>query len=170
MSVTFSSDCPSEFTFTEEHCLCAQMAEGWMHGATPEALRAEADPNCTQCKGTGIESVRSNDAPYVNWNEGNAAALFGVLGMAFESIGQASVAECRRAIIRARSRRSLDAFVRPEERVYGRPVERDGVVELRPLRVLSGGLDVDGIAERIEQFERFVQESVSRGATTILWS
>lgn len=170
MSVTFYSDCPTEFTLEEEHCLCAQMVEGWMHGATPEALRAEADPNCAQCKGTGVEVVRRTNGPFVNWNEGNARSLFGALGIPFEPIGEVTLPEARRAVIRARARTSLDAFTRPEERVYGRPVERDGVVELRQLRVFGMGLSVEGIGERLERFEAFLREATERGATKISWA
>src|SRR6185369_8863545 len=75
MSTTFSSDCAATMGSKQEHCLCAQMAEGFMRDATPEALREAADPACPACGGSGVETVETSDRPEMNLASGNARLL-----------------------------------------------------------------------------------------------
>lgn len=177
MSVTFHSNATLEtLSVKTEACLCAQGSELWtmdLTGASEETLedlRAHADPECHTCKGTGVESRQDSDKPYVNWCNGNAVVMIRVLGLRGAEHGDASIAEARRAVIRATSRSDLSAYARPDEHVYGQPrTDENGTIELRPLRVVSQGLDAGDIKERIEQFAEFVEESARRGATRIWW-
>ena len=122
-----------------------------------------------------------DDPCFVNWCNGNAGILFDLLGLgrgssspAFEGDlhGEAPLADVRRAIVRARA--TLDrrgpALARPEVTLYGAPrVLPDRTVELRPLRLLSMGLDVEGMRTRLDAFERCVNALTERGATHITW-
>jgi len=178
MSITFYSNATEFRTYTDESpCLCVQNAESFiaaMSGDLSEPVRADlqanADPTCHICKGTGIEVNELDDRPEINWANDNARAILGALGVAFDECGDLSVADARRALMRARSRGDLSPFTRPEEVVHGRPrANEDGSVELRPVRSWGGALNAAGIRDRVEQFARFVEESATRGATTILW-
>jgi hypothetical protein len=54
---------------------------------------------------------------------------------------------------------------------YGPPRENgDGTIELRPGRVWSTGLDVEGMRVRLAAFERAIHELARRGATHITWA
>jgi hypothetical protein len=100
-------------------------------------------------------------------------AILDLLGLANdELLGEATLPEFRRALIRARStfdRRAV-AFVEPTRVETGRPAERDGVVELRPVRVVWGGIDIEGLDRRLALLEEFAVAAVSAGATEIVWS
>lgn len=177
MSITFNSNATLEtLTVKTEACLCAQGSELWtmnLTGASEETLcdlRAHADPACPMCKGTGVENRDDSDKPYVNWCNGNAYTMLKVLGLRGADGGSVAIAEARRAVIRATSRSDLNAYARPDECLYGAPrADENGAIELRPLRVVSMGLDVEAIQERITQFAEFVEESARRGATRIWW-
>jgi hypothetical protein len=170
MSITFYSDAPETTTLVKEHCLCAQMAEGFMGDATPEALRAAANPRCAQCGGSGVEEVPQTDGERLNFANANGIALLRALRLGMAYTGDITIAEARRAIIRARAG-SLEPFVRLEEKLIGKPVVRaDGAIEARPVRMHSAGLDVDGLKSRLDAFEAFVGASEARGAKMIHWS
>jgi hypothetical protein len=107
-----------------------------------------------------------------NWNVGNARALLGLLGLDSEDlVGEAGLPELRRALLAARARfdRRAPAFVRPERVEFGAPRDLDGVVELRPLRLLEGGLDLDGIRRRLRELADFVEAAADLGADAISW-
>lgn len=177
MSYTFSSDAAATTSTKEEPCLCAQMAEcfgeAFDYGITQAhraELAAEAQDGCPMCKGTGVESVEESDLPELNLANLNASALLGSLALVNDFGGQVSVADARRAVMRARARKSLSAFEFSSETVHGAPrTNEDGSIELRPLRVQGFGLDSEGLKGRIEQFASFVEESASRGATVVFW-
>ena len=110
-------------------------------------------------------------------NVGNAAALWPLLGLPLEDGhvspgGEVSLAEARRAVMRARARFETAApkLVRPPEVEHGAPCLReDGTVELRPLRAVWFGLDEDGLAWRLERFGEFIEAVAERGATHVAW-
>lgn len=108
-----------------------------------------------------------------NWNVGNARALLGLLGLDSEDLcGEATLPELRRALLGARARfdRRAPAFVREERVEYGAPREdEDGVVEMRPLRLFEGGLDLAGIRRRLEELAEFVEAAAALGADLIAW-
>lgn len=176
MSYTFSSDASATTSTKEEPCLCAQMAEcfgeAFDNGVEGHrsALATEAQEGCPTCKGTGVESVEESDRPELNLANLNATALLSALALANDFGGQVSLADARRAVMRARARKSLAPFGFASEAVHGAPrTNEDGSIELRPLRVHSFGLDADGLKDRVERFASFVEESASRGATVIFW-
>jgi hypothetical protein len=64
----------------------------------------------------------------------------------------------------------LTHLVREEETVYGPPrTDEDGTVQLRPLRVFSRGLSLQGLNDRITAFAALVQDAAEAGATRINW-
>jgi hypothetical protein len=124
--------------------------------------------------GTFSARVEVPDWPFggPHWNAGNARALLGLLGLANEELcGEATLPELRRALLAARARfdRRAPEFVREERVEYGAPREVDGVVELRPLRLLEGGLDLAGIRTRLEELAEFVEAAAALGADAVSW-
>jgi hypothetical protein len=117
-----------------------------------------------------------NDPRGVNWCNGNAVILLDLLGLEGDEngslYGEVTVADARRAILRARA--TLDrrgpALERAPTVSYGAPrLADDGTIELRPIRSWSSGLDVAGMRTRVDAFERCVNALVERGATHITW-
>jgi hypothetical protein len=180
MSVNFHSNVTNPTTTeASSPCLCAQMAEsfcGAMDGDLSDAvradLRANANPTCPICHGTGVEVREESDAPTLNLASGNARLLLEALGLAHPDLwGDLPVPEARRAIMLARSRSDLTPFTRELEVTYGAPrTNEDGSVELRPLRSFGREVDVERMTSYIERFAAFVETSVSRGATIITWN
>lgn len=86
--------------------------------------------------------------------------------------GSRSILECRLAITRATS--AFDArapkLTFEDETVYGAPREVNGVVVLRPIRVMLTGLDAEGLRSRLERFARLVDYLAEQGATHVHWS
>lgn len=107
----------------------------------------------------------SEDAAYLNLNFGNAYALLGLLGLDPGQDylhGDATLPDCRRAIMRARATFERRA---PEHTREGSDTKRPGKA-----RVISGSLDEDGLAIRLDAFERFVNTVAAKGATSIYWA
>ena len=99
-------------------------------------------------------------------------AILELLGLANdELLGEASLPEFRRALIRARAifDRRAPEFVEETRTEYGRPIERDGVVEMRPVRAIYGGVDLEGLERRLALLEDFTAVAVAAGATDINW-
>jgi hypothetical protein len=123
-----------------------------------------------------------DDPRFVNWANGNAAALFALLGLGAGSKtewsegyvqGEAPLPDVRRAIIRARAtfERRAPELARPESVEHGAPrALPDGSVELRPVRRYEMGLDAEGIGRRLDAFERAVDALADLGATHIAWA
>ena len=177
MSITIDSDIPRDIEEKVEPCMCAQMAESWSDfyegKDTPEIrdnLKQEANPSCFHCKGTGIETVSHEvNAPKLNLANENAAIFFAVLGVDINR-GEMTIPEARRAIIRSQSRTSLEKFVRPEEKQYGKPREvSPGVFDMKPMRLYDPGLTKEKIQSYIIRFHEFVKEVSQKGATKIIW-
>ncbi len=147
------------------------MAEGWGRPETSrEIVAAAASPACPWCEGTGFETLQISDAPALELNDGNAAAVLALLGFDPCS-GEATIAESRRAVMRARARGDVSEFVRPERRVYGAPRARENhVVDARPLVAVEFGMDEAGVRERVERFAAFVEKCAARGATVVRWA
>ena len=163
MSVTFSTDLPALEGSEDSPCLCAQMAPAFfrfMDGEDTPDVRAElaeeASPECLRCGGKGVETVPLGSPVTYNLANENASILLRALGLS-EGLGECTIAEARRSLLRARNVR-LDGLTRPEEITYGSPRQNvDGVVEMHPLRSFSQGLDVEDILDRIERFEIFLR-------------
>src|SRR5579863_7869326 len=97
---------------------------------------------------------------YLNLNFGNAYALLGLLGLdPGENYlhGEVPMPEARRGVIRARAtfERKAGNFTRE-----GSDTKRPGKV-----RVIQGSLDEDGLARRLDAFERFLNVVADMGAT-----
>lgn len=71
MSVTFHSNVADKTTKEQATpCLCSQMADSFcaaMNGDFSDGvkadLKANADPACSWCKGSGVETQQESDAP-----------------------------------------------------------------------------------------------------------
>jgi hypothetical protein len=140
---------------------------------------------------TGVRVDYDDDAgSWMNLHNANARALLAALGLATpahhcdataslesmaarselnELLGSCTLPEARRALLRARNT-DLSALERPGELVYGAPRQaEDGSIELRPLRCVSGGLDLEGLRRRLDDFERLVARAAALGAPGISW-
>jgi hypothetical protein len=135
-----------------------------------DELREHASLECPFCHGTGVDLEPVSDRPVINWCNANAVAMLRVLGLPDQLYGSMSIPMARRAVIRARSRVDLTGFIRAEQVVYGRPQQHGAVVEFRPVWGLIFGLSAEQIAERIEAFACFVEDSVAKGATEVSWA
>ena len=178
MSVSFFSNARARSWTVTTPCLCAQQApvfadavqlgiEG-TDGARAQ-LAAHADAGCARCGGSGFEVAEENDAPSLTWANANAALLLAVLGLP-PAPAEADLHECRRAVIRARSR-DLAQFARPDEVVHGPPrVRDDGVIELRPLRQFARGLSTSDLRNRLTAFAAFIDEVALRGGSKVWWA
>lgn len=106
---------------------------------------------------------------------GNFAALSALLGLVSDDgeCGDMTIAEARRAVMRARAtfERKAPGLVREPSTEYGAPRTReDGSIELRPVRAVSGGLDLARLEGYVERFDALVQGLEARGATRIAWA
>ncbi len=116
-------------------------------------------------------------SPEVNFSNCNAVAVLQALRLPVGNscdglVGRCSVVDMRRVLIRARSS-ALTPFTREGYVEYGKPradAETPNVVLARPLRVASTGLDVDGLRERLDLLEMFVQQVTAAGGKEIRWS
>lgn len=175
MSITFSTNLPRPDGTTESPCLCAQMGEGFlrmMRGEDSVEIRADlakqAEPACPFCRGTGVENTPVESPHTLNLANDNAERLLTALGLPAD-YGTCSIADARRAVVRARNTNHAH-LVRADKTVYGAPcVQSDGTVAMRPVRVRSAGLSLEGLVERIDRFETFVKGAAAAGATDIRW-
>lgn len=164
-------------------CLCAQDAPSWAYPLpelTPELkaeLRSHADPYCLRCAGTGL---KRDEIPALELNlcNANARALLELLGGlgGSELGGTCPVPEARRAVMGARARfdRLAPELTRePEVLRSKRAVVEgdDGVARFvgGTERGVVGGLDEEGLRDRLERFARFVEQASDAGARSILW-
>jgi hypothetical protein len=108
------------------------------------------------------------------WNIGNAVAMFGLLGIEGDpDYGSITIADARRAVMRATAlfERKAPQHTRPSETRYGAPREAvDGSIELRPIRVVSGGLTVEQMRDKLTTFGQYVEAAAQAGAARIQWS
>jgi hypothetical protein len=181
--LTIDSDLPRDIEEKQEPCMCAQMAEHWTafyEGRdTPDIrynLKSEANPKCFHCHGTGVETVGHEvGIPTINLNYRNAKVLFEILGININGpdgmVGEITIPEARRAVMRGRSKQNLAKFIAPECKQYGKPREIEpGVIDMRPLRMFECGLTEDKIRSMIQEFAALVLEVSHRGATKIFWT
>jgi hypothetical protein len=104
------------------------------------------------------------DPAFLNMNNGNAHAFLAFLGLpgCHEPSGGASMPDVRRAIMRARAtfEKKVGNFTR-----NGSDTKRPG-----QCRIIQGGNDESYFARRIEDFEKFLNAVVEKGATSIYWA
>jgi hypothetical protein len=176
MTITFATDLPGPTDTDDSPCLCAQMTAGFalmMRGLDSRAVRAHlaagALPGCPSCGGSGVERVPREDSPCLNLANDNAFRLLALLGLPVAPAGECTIAEARRALLRARNGK-VGNYVRQDEVVHGAPCEReDGTIELRPIRVWIGGLSVERLTAYVDRLEAVVQDGGERGAKKLVW-
>lgn len=163
MSVTFAAMTCASFALRKEACLCTQMSDhfgAFVRGERVdwEALRPDANPECAMCSGTGVEEMRVDLRPQVNFSNGNAKIILRALGLASgredDLIGDCSIVEMRRGIILAKNTTHPD--------VLRTSVEEKNFV--------SKGYTRDDLMHAIARLEEVVQLGENRGATRITWS
>lgn len=159
-SVTFYTDIPDTGLPVVEPCLCTQTHENFndwvIYGAGAEKeMQMAADPNCYVCHGSGIESYNRSTKPELNFSNDNAVSILGALGLpTYDLYGKISIHEARRALIKAKNRSSLNKFTRE-------PIKTN--------RIFDAGLNENDISERLNRFEKFLENSIADGATKIHW-
>jgi hypothetical protein len=121
-----------------------------------------------------VVHLPDEDPRNVNWNNGNATAMFKLLGLEWDGdFGKCSIPEARRAVMRARATFASRAqqCVCDDKIIYGKPRSQPGgVVTLRPVLGYEMGLDTDGLAKRLFAFSQFVEAVAELGATHITWA
>lgn len=112
--------------------------------------------------GTAI-TLDIDDATFLNMSNANARVFLAFLGVepGAHLVGEITVPEARRAIIRARAtfERRVGAYTRESS-----DTKRPGKV-----RVIEGGIADDYFERRLDDFESFLGVAVERGATSIWW-
>jgi len=104
------------------------------------------------------------DPSYLNWNAGNAHALFLLLGLSpgEDQYGECTMPEARRGVMLARAtfeKRAVKSTREPSD------TRRPGQA-----RFIQGGLDEDGLLIRLDAFERFLNVIAAKGAVSIYWA
>lgn len=104
------------------------------------------------------------DPAFLNMNNGNAHSFLAFLGLpdCHEPSGDASLPDARRAIMRARAtfEKKVGNFTRE-----GSDTKRPG-----QCRVIQGGNDESYFARRLDDFEKFLNTVVEKGAVSIYWA
>ena len=132
-------------------------------------LAAGADRACSSCQGSGVESVPRENPLSLNLANDNAHRLLALLGLPAAPAGECTIAEARRAILRARIVK-VGSYAREDQVVHGAPGEReDGAIELRPTRAWIRGLSVDRLAGYVERLDALVRNGGEAGATKLVW-
>lgn len=177
MSVDFATDLPAPEGTEESPCLCAQMCDAFFQmfrgaAVTPELrseLRTAADPGCPRCGGSGIEVEPVASPHRLNMNQ-YGFTMLRALGLPAEPHGQCTIADARRALLRADNTDVRHLLV-DDETTHRRPcADEDGAVVLRPVRSHVRGLSRADLARRLNDFRRFVQLAAEAGATVVYWS
>jgi hypothetical protein len=117
--------------------------------------------------GGQMQHIRGLDGP--NWANGNARILLPMLGLPYDPVtgyldGAVTIAEARRAAIRARNAGDLRVRCGVRETVeFGGP-------GTGTCRVVECGLDESGIRYRLDAFADFVERAVAAGAKAVYWA
>ena len=93
------------------------------------------------------------DRPSVNFANVAAIAVLEAMALGSHWGGECTIAEARRGVIRARNTK-IDGLTF-KGHAFG--------------RVVSGGLDLDGLNRRIDDFSKMVEIGAKSGAKSIYW-
>jgi hypothetical protein len=130
-----------------------------------------AKDNCSMCDGKGW--LYKDELPEtINFANANAAAILTLMGYSGDQLYHHSVpiSEFKRRLIYANNR-DKSRVERSDYIEHGKPREiSPGVIEMKPVRVMSKGLSVDDIQERLDRLFAFVKEAEDNNATEIYWS
>lgn len=164
MSVVFeAADLQDAGLPTLEPCLCTQMDErflDWMQYGAGEAseMRKAASPQCHVCRGTGIEHALRPTIPGLNFSNDAARILLSAMfGGDVGLQGETTIAKARRGIMRARNTK----IVVPQQPHWA------GV--FKGARFIGADITVEGLLERLDRFENFVNTVAQLGAKKIRW-
>lgn len=163
----------------ESACLCAQDAPTWdmyLEGTDLLELREYAEETCVLCGGIGISPVEEGGIDFTLGGL-NARAFLVLLELDTEYlIGEITVVEARRALMRARARFDIVAPVLVREGVEivaprGTAIRADGVVELTGggSRGFVGSLELEDLRGYVRRFSVFVEAAARGNATSISW-
>jgi hypothetical protein len=127
MTITFATDLPPPQRTESSPCLCAQMTTGFVSmmrghdGPGVQAnLAAGADRACPSCQGSGVERVPRENPLSLNLANDNAHRLLSLLGLPVAPTGECTIAEARRAVLRARNVK-VGSYAREDQVVHGAP-------------------------------------------------
>lgn len=160
MSISFIVDVQVARESADEPCLCAQMSPVFsaiFRGESDDwqALRADADPSCPTCGGTGVERVERDMRPQENFANGNAAIVADAMGLDLnDGYGECELATFRRGLIRARNVSHPDELRAAEEGP----------------RYYAPGYSSGDLSRALGRLEGLVEQAIALGATRILWS
>lgn len=159
MSISFIVDVQIPRKSIDEPCLCAQMSP--VFGALMrresddwQALRADADPGCVACGGTGVERVERDERPQANFANANAELIAAAMALDLDGgIGACELAVFRRGLLRARNVSQPDELRAAEEGP----------------RYYAPGYSADDLSRALGRLEGLVEQAIALGATRILW-
>jgi len=126
---------------------------------------------CEFCNGTGGVYQEDLDVK-INWSNANAAAILSLMGYKDQQLYNHNVpiSEFKRRLMYALNV-DPSRVERPEEIEYGKPREvSPGVIEMKPIRMFSMGLDSYEIQFKLNRLSDFVREAESNNATEIYWN
>ena len=166
MSISFATDM-SAHRVVVSCCLCAQMSPHWQHPGAPDtvaALRADANPECHLCDGSGIEASQvPADGDEVNFANEYAYLVLRVLGYPME--GEAEIGAFASACELALA--GSTQAPRPAEQSRYFALAGDRIVF--GASVLVAELSVADVRGRIERLLSFANGMAARGATVVRW-
>lgn len=161
MSVTFYAETERGHGSKREPCLCSQMSPAFadlFEGRRDDwgALRADANPACLTCEGSGVEEVRVDLRPQVNLSNDNAKIVMGAMGWKTDPrnmCGECDLATLRRGIVRARNTDGPDVL---RERV-------------ETSRYIAYGYTRADLLDALARLEDIAQRGQAAGATKVTW-
>ena len=108
---------------------------------------------------------------FCNWANPRARSILALLGFTEIEWGEISILQAQAAIVRARAALARGEGVTWGESIqYGAPrAHANGVVDLHPVRVVSGGCDRSYLRHEIERVACFVAHVAQKGATHVRW-
>ena len=121
------------------------------------------------------EVFRSSDEKELNLANYNCRRVLASLDIDSEYLcGELSLSEMmaliNRAKIRSNNTNHLSKHVRKQKVVHGKPCMRDGVIEMRPVRMVEYGIDENYLIEKINLLSNLVDWAKENDFTHIEWS
>lgn len=125
------------------------------------------------CDGDVMRCVKRPDAEddIVGFNlaNGNAVRFLRFLGFPSDPDGIVTIADARRAVIRARATFDRTVGQHTREASSSGHLVIDGVTHLDIPRVHEAGIDESYFARRLDEFAKLIEDVANEGATHIGW-